>query len=186
MLTLASMMPGMTRNRYISLIRAFVAVADTANMTAAANALHLTQGAVSQQVKRLEDAFGCSLFERDRRGLRLTLAGERLFGRAKRLPSLNDEIWAEMTTDAVEGGFGSAFLPDLVGTSLALVLKAYAEVFPRVELSLLCGPSPDLARALTARQLDLAIMEEPVGPSAGECLCVSGSSGPEPGPAPRI
>ena len=37
-------------------------------MTAAANALHLTQGAVSQQIKRLEEAFECALFERDRRG----------------------------------------------------------------------------------------------------------------------
>ena len=57
-------------------------------MTAAANALHLTQGAVSQQVKRLEEALGCSLFERDRRGLRLTRAGERLFGKGKRLLGL--------------------------------------------------------------------------------------------------
>ena len=166
------MMPGMTRNLDTSLIRTFVAVADTASMTAAANALHLTQGAVSQQVKRLEEALGCSLFERDRRGLRLTLAGERLFGRAKRLLSMNDEIWAEMTTDAVEGRVRLGVPPDLVGTRLAPVLKAYADAFPRVEVSLLCGPSPDLARALAAGQVDLAVIEELVGPSAGECLCV--------------
>ena len=166
------MMPGMTRNLDTSLIRTFVAVTDTASMTAAANALHLTQGAVSQQVKRLEEALGCSLFERDRRGLRLTLAGERLFGRARRLLSLNDEIWAEMTTDVIEGRVRLGVPPDLVGTRLGPVLKAYADAFPRVEVSLLCGPSPDLARALAAGQVDLAVMEEPVGPSAGECLCV--------------
>ena len=92
-------------------------------VSTAANALHLTQGAVSQQVKRLEEALECSLFERDRRGLRLTLAGERLFGRAKRLLSLNDEIWAEMTTNAVEGRVRLGVPPDLVGTRLAPVLK---------------------------------------------------------------
>ncbi len=81
------------RNLDTSLLRAFVAVADTAGMTAAANLLHLTQAAVSQQIKRLEEALGAQLFERDRRGLRLTNAGERLYGRAKRLLALNDEIW---------------------------------------------------------------------------------------------
>ena len=162
----------MTRNLDTSLIRTFVAVADTASMTGAANTLHLTQGAVSQHVKRLEEVLGCSLFERDRRGLRLTLAGERLFGRAKRLLSLNDEIWAEMTTDVVEGRVRLGVPPDLVGTRLTPVLKAYADAFPRVDLSLLCGPSPDLTRALAAGQVDLVVAEERVGPSAGECLRV--------------
>ena len=165
-------MLSMARNLDTGLVRTFVAVADTASMTAAANALHLTQGAVSQQVRRLEEALGCSLFERDRRGLRLTLAGERLFGRAKRLLSLNDEIWAEMTTNAVGGRVRLGVPPDLVGTRLAPVLKAYADAFPQVELFLLCGPSPDLAGALAAGQVDLAVVEEAAGPSAGECLCV--------------
>ena len=44
----------MIRNLDTTLIRTFVTVADKASMTAAANVLHLTQGAVSQQVKRLE------------------------------------------------------------------------------------------------------------------------------------
>ena len=157
----------MMRNFVTSLVRTFVTVADTASMTAAANALHLTQGAVSQQVRRLEEALGCSPFERDQRGLRLTLAGERLFSRAKRLLSLNDEIWAEMTTDAVEGGVRLGVPPDLVGTRLAPVLKAYADAFPRVEISLLCGPSPDLARVLASGQVDLALVKEPVGPIRG-------------------
>lgn len=141
-------------------------------MTSAANALHLTQGAVGQQVKRLEDAFGRSLFERDRRGLRLTPAGERLLGRAKRLLALHDEIWAEMTDGAVEGRVRLGVPDDLVGTHLAPVLKAYVEAFSRVEVSLACGSSPELIAALAAGQADLAVAEEPTGPSMGECLVV--------------
>jgi len=113
----------MTRNLDTGLVRTFVAVADKASMTAAANALHLTQGAVSQQVKRLEETLGCSLFERDRRGLRLTRPGERLFGQARKLLALNDEIWAEMTTVAVDGQVRLGVPPDLVGSHLAPVLK---------------------------------------------------------------
>lgn len=75
----------MIRDLDTTLIRTFVTAADKASMTAAANALHLTQGAVSQQVKRLEEVLGQSLFERDRRGLRLTRSGERLLDKARRL-----------------------------------------------------------------------------------------------------
>ena len=163
----------MVRNLDTVLIRTFVAVADRASMTAAANALHLTQGAVSQQVKRLEDVLGCSLFERSRRGLRLTRSGEQLFAKGKRLLGLNDEILAEMTTDRVAGRVRVGVPYDLVGTLLSPVLKAYAEAYPLVEISLVCASSPELADALSAGTIDLAVIEEPVGAwSAGECLCV--------------
>ncbi|WP_421916776.1 LysR substrate-binding domain-containing protein [Mesorhizobium sp.] len=162
----------MIRNLDMALIRTFVAVADKASMTAAANALHLTQGAVSQQVKRLEEALGGSLFQRDRRGLRLTRAGERLFDKAKRLLGLNDEIWAEMAGSVVAGQVRLGVPYDLVGTVLAPVLKAYANAYPQVEISLVCASSPELAAALAAGTIDLAVIEERVGPSAGECLAI--------------
>ncbi|WP_244730758.1 LysR family transcriptional regulator [Mesorhizobium sp. 113-3-3] len=162
----------MIRNLDTALMRTFVTVADKASMTAAANALHLTQGAVSQQVKRLEEVLGCSLFERDRRGLRLTRSGERLFDKAKRLLSLNDEIWAEMAGSAVAGQVRLGVPYDLVGTLLAPVLKAYAETYPQVEISLVCASSPELAAALAAGTIDLAVIEERVGPTSGECLAI--------------
>ena len=165
-------MQAMIRNLDTALIRTFVTVADKASMTAAANALHLTQGAVSQQVKRLEETLGCSLFERDRRGLRLTRPGERLFGKAKRLLGLNDEIWAEMAGTEVAGQVRLGVPYDLVGTLLAPVMKAYAEAYPQVEISLLCAASPDLTAALASGTIDLAVIEERVGPTAGECLAI--------------
>ncbi|WP_181174303.1 LysR substrate-binding domain-containing protein [Mesorhizobium sp. B2-3-11] len=163
---------GMIRNLDTSLVRTFVTVADKASMTAAANALHLTQGAVSQQVKRLEETLGCSLFERDRRGLRLTHSGERLFDKARRLLSLNDEIWTDMMGSAVAGQVRLGVPYDLVGTLLAPVLKTYAEAYPQVEISLVCASSPELAAALAAGTIDLAVIEERVGPTSGECLAI--------------
>src|SRR5215203_683355 len=117
----------MARNIDTSLLRAFVAVAETAGMTAAANLLNVTQAAVSQQIKRLEEAFGAELFERQRRGLRLTAAGERLFAKAKRMLALNDEIWAEMTTPIYEGGVRLGIPYDLVHSYLPLVLKTFSQ-----------------------------------------------------------
>jgi len=162
----------MMRNLDTSLVRSFVAAADHASMTAAGNALNLTQGAVSQQIKRLEEALGCSLFDRDRRGLRLTPLGERLFGKAKHLLSLNDEIWSDMTTDAVDGRVRLGVPYDLVGTWLPPVLKAYAEACPKVEVSLVCGSSPELAAALGTGEADLALIEAPEDAPAGECLSI--------------
>lgn len=162
----------MMRNLDTTLVRTFVTAADNASMTAAANALNLTQGAVSQQIRRLEELLGCALFERDRRGLRLTPPGERLFGKAKRLLSLNDEIWGDMTRDAIGGRVRLGVPYDLVGAWLAPVLKAYAEACPQVEISLACASSPELTGLLAAGEIDLAVIEEPVGPSAGECLAI--------------
>jgi DNA-binding transcriptional LysR family regulator len=162
----------MARNLDLTLLRTFVSVADRASMTAAANALHMTQGAVSQQVRRLEDLLGGPLFERDRRGLRMTAFGERLLGRARGVLELNDEIWADMTGVKVEGAVRLGAPYDLVGTCLTPILKTYADAYPQVEISLVCAPSPDLIDALARGEIDLAVIEEPVGTSNAECLGV--------------
>ena len=54
----------MRRDIDIGLLRAFVAVVETGSVTGAAALLNLTQAAVSQQLKRLEELFGTALFER--------------------------------------------------------------------------------------------------------------------------
>ena len=162
----------MVRNFDITLIRTFTAVADQGSMTIAANMLHLTQGAVSQQVKRLEDMLGCALFERDKRGLRLTDAGERLLGNARRLLLLNDDIWADMTEQTIQGSVRLGVPYDLVGATLAPVLKSYAERHPQVEISLVCASSPELLEELEKGAIDLCVVEEPFGVSRGECLAV--------------
>ena len=160
----------MARNLDTALLRAFVTVAETGGMTAAANLLHLTQAAVSQQIKRLEDGFECTLLERDRRGMTLTNAGERLFGKAKRLVAMNDEVWADMTTPAFSGELKLGVPFDLVGTYLPPILKSFANTYPQVEISLVCLSSPQLLQALADGTVDVALVEEPAGKSAGECL----------------
>jgi DNA-binding transcriptional LysR family regulator len=162
----------MARNIDIALIRTFVAVADHAGMTVAANALNLTQSAVSQHVARLEEFLGTELFVRERRSIRLSSAGERLLGKARRMLALNEEIWADMTSDRMDGRVRLGVPYDLAGMAIAPVLKAYAEACPQVEVSLACATSPDLIAALGRGELDLALVEEPAGASRGECLAV--------------
>jgi DNA-binding transcriptional LysR family regulator len=162
----------MAKNVNTSLLRAFMAVAETSGMTSAANVLSLTQAAVSQQIKRLEDSFGCQLFERDRRGMKLTEAGERLFGQAKRLLALNDEIWAEMTSPLYEGEVRLGVPHDLVNAYLPPVLKSFAKAYPKVKIALVCRPSLDLLSALGTGQVDLTLVEERVPGADAEVLAV--------------
>ena len=93
----------MAREIDLSLLRAFVTVSATGGMTAAGRHLNLTQAAVSQQIKRLEEQFETQLFDRSQRRLAMTPSGERLFAHAERILSLNDEIWGLMTSPAFEG-----------------------------------------------------------------------------------
>ena len=66
----------MHRDIDTALLRAFIAVVETGSVTTAAALLNLTQAAVSQQIKRLEELFGMRLFERTTRlALRLTVSG---------------------------------------------------------------------------------------------------------------
>lgn len=160
----------MIRNLDTALLRSFVTVADAGGMTAAARSRHMTQGAVSQQIKRLEEALGETLFVRGRGGLRLTAAGERLIGKARRLLALNDEIVADMAAGALAGTVRLGVPYDLVGTCLMPAIRGFAEACPQVELSLTCGSSPDLAGRLAAGELDVAVLEEPIGKAGGECL----------------
>lgn len=160
----------MTHNIDTALLRTFVTVAEAGSMTAAARILHMTQGAVSQQVRRLEDSFGGALFLRAHGGPRLTPAGERLIGKARRLLLLNDEIWSDMTAATPAGRVRLGVPFDLVGACLAPVIKAYVEACPQVDLSLVCGSSPELADRLAGGALDLAIVEEPLDVAGGECL----------------
>jgi DNA-binding transcriptional LysR family regulator len=150
----------MPHNVDTALLRAFVAVAETSGMTAAANVLNVTQAAVSQQIKRLEETFGCQLFERQRKGLALTTAGERLFGRAKRLLALNDEIWSEMTTPLYEGEVRLGIPNDLINTYLPTFLKGFAQSYPKVRITLVCLTTPRLLEKLHAGEIDLTLTTE--------------------------
>ncbi len=160
----------MPHNLDISQIRAFVTVVDSGGMTAAGNVLNLTQAAVSQQVKRLEEMLGEELITRDRRGMKLTSAGERLFGRAKRLLALNDEIWTEMTTPVYEGEVRLGIPSDIITTYLPTFLKNFARSYPKVQVCLRSGSSAKLRSELAAGKVDMVLATELACDPDGENL----------------
>jgi DNA-binding transcriptional LysR family regulator len=81
----------MARTLDIAPLRSFVAVADCGGFQRAARSVHLSQGAISQHVRRLEAAVGRPLVVRHGRGSRFTLDGERLLTQARRILAVHDE-----------------------------------------------------------------------------------------------
>jgi len=160
----------MPRNLDTALLRAFAAVAETGGMTKAAALLNLTQAAVSQQVKRLEEQFGQRLFERDRRGLRLTPAGERLLARVGRLLALNDEVWATMTAPDFAGEVRLGTPSDIVRVYLPPLLKRFHQAWPRVRVTLISETSTRLLEMLDRREIDLTLTTEVGVRAHGEAL----------------
>ncbi|WP_028656193.1 LysR family transcriptional regulator [Nocardioides sp. J54] len=81
----------MTKILDIAPLRSLVAIADCGGFQRAADHLHLSQGAVSQHVRRLEGVVGTRLVEKHGRGSRFTVAGERLLAHARQVLAAHDE-----------------------------------------------------------------------------------------------
>jgi DNA-binding transcriptional LysR family regulator len=160
----------MPRNLDTALMRSFVAVAETGGTTRAAAVLHLTQAAVSQQVKRLEEGLGRELFRRDRSRMELTAAGERLLAKARRLLAVNDEIWATMAGPQPEGEVRLGVPHDLTGPFLPQLLRAFGRDRPGVRVVLRNATSPLIRQALARDELDLGVTNEAGCDPGGEVL----------------
>ena len=158
------------RNLDTQLIRTFATAAETGSMTRTARVLNLTQGAVSQHIKRLEEQFGKQLFNRHRRGLTLTQAGERLAGRARRMLQINDELWVDMTTPQFAGRIVLGVPIDLISGQLPSILRTFAQAYPDIEIDLQCGTSPDLRAQFETGAIDVVLLEECGGPLFGNLL----------------
>ncbi len=160
----------MSRHFDTQLLRTFATVAEIGNMTQASRVLNLTQGAVSQHIKRLETQLGSTLFRRERPGLSLTAAGDRLFGRARRLLAINDELWNDMTAQHCQGRVSLGVPVDLVAGRLPSLLRLFAEAYPDIEIDLKCDTSPDLRTQFDAGLLDLTLVEGLEEQAAGAVL----------------
>lgn len=161
----------MLKNLDIGLIRTFVTVAETQNMTKAADGLFLTQGAVSQQIRRLEESLEVRLFDRHRRTLKLTSRGVAFLKQANGLLELNDAIISETVVPEIVGVVRLGVPFDLVTDYLPIVLQDFAENYPEIEVSLYCEASGKLIEMVANDELDIAIAEEPMESAKGECLC---------------
>ncbi|GAA6161479.1 LysR family transcriptional regulator [Ruegeria sp. HU-ET01832] len=148
------------RNLDITTLRSFVAVADQGGVTRAAGFLHLTQSAVSMQLKRLEELLGLDLLDRSGRTIALTPSGEQLLAYARRMVALNDEVISKLTDQAYEGEVVLGVPHDIVYPAIPRVLKQFNADFPRVRIQLVSSFSLQLKDMFKKGECDLILTTE--------------------------
>lgn len=125
-----------SRNLDLASLRSVVAIVDTGTMTRAAARLHLTQSAISMQIKRLEATLNNTLFDRKPQGLKPTPTGEQLVHYARKLLALNDEAWSRLTAPDFEGEVALGCPSDIVDNWVPKALSRFARDYPRVQVRL--------------------------------------------------
>ena len=133
-------------------LRAFATAARLGNLTRTAEALHLTQPAITAQIKALEEALGVALFDRRPGGISLTRAGELLLPDAEHILTTAGhllgrarELQGEVTGQLVLGTLG-----DPESLRLGSLLSALAEKLPLLEIKTRQGAAEDLREQVAA------------------------------------
>jgi LysR family transcriptional regulator, regulator for metE and metH len=147
-------------------LRLVAAIAETGSVTLAGNRLHLTQSALSHQLRDAEEQLGVPLFERRDRRMALTAAGERLLQSAR---TILDEL-ARVEKEIQEcNGNGAAKGVLRLSTECYTVyhwlpprLRLFQQKFPAVDFQLVLEATDSPFKALLEGKLDLAIVCDPI------------------------
>ena len=144
-------------------LRSLVAIADAGKLATAAERVHLSQSALSHQIRALEDHHGLALFERTRQGLQFTAAGERLLTLARSV--LAEVSAAERDLQRMKGETTGELRIALECHTcfdwLMPVMHAFRQRWPEVEVDLVAGFHAEPLALLKEGRADLVIGSAP-------------------------
>jgi DNA-binding transcriptional LysR family regulator len=146
-------------------LKAFVAIAESGTFTAGAARVHVTQAAISMQIRQLENETGAQLFVRAPRRVILTEAGEKLLVRAYVILREHDAALEEMAalTGAHRGRLRIGSASAMVAADpLPQILRELKKTHDAVETSVASGTSEELVQQVLAGELDVAFVSLPV------------------------
>ena len=158
------------RNLDMTSLRSFVAIADAGGVTRAAGFLNLTQSAVAMQIKRLEEVLNLDLLDRSGRKVALTAAGEQLLGYARRMLTLNDEVFGRLTEAAHHGEVVLGVPHELVYPAIPQVMQRFSKDFPKMRIQLLSAFTRTLKSQFSRGECDIILTTEETVEPGGETL----------------
>ncbi|MGO1001160.1 LysR family transcriptional regulator [Lysobacter sp. CA196] len=141
-----------------TLLRTFVAVNDAGGFTRAAERLHLTQSAVSHQIRRLEEHVGRALLHRTTRRLTLTEDGEDFLRHAEQILQSLDALSRRFQPSPITGAVRFGVPENFIGDRLPNLLCQFTRAFPNVRMDVSVSMSMDLRQMVDADELDLAVV----------------------------
>ncbi|WP_176085903.1 LysR substrate-binding domain-containing protein [Martelella sp. HB161492] len=147
----------MTAPLDLDLVKTFVAVVESGNLSSAALRIGRSQSAVSMQMQRLEQHVGKTLLIRQARTVVPNSTGSEFLIYARRLLKLSDEAQASVIKPQ-ETGRVRIGVPDCLISLLPPILEEFAADHPLISIELVCDPSSRLVPSLDAGDLDLALI----------------------------
>ena len=141
-------------------LRCFLAVAETQSFTRAAERVGRTQSAVSQQIKKLEEMAGVSLFNRHSREAIITVEGETLLGYARQMLATKQELFSHLSASDIRGEIRFGTPEDFATTYLPDVLAAFAQAYPQTRLNVECDLTVNLQTRFAQGAYDLILIKQ--------------------------
>jgi DNA-binding transcriptional LysR family regulator len=142
-------------------LKTLLAVARLGTFVAAGNRVGLTQSAVSAQMRTLERATGCALFDRSGRSAVLNAAGARALPLAEQMLALYEQLCSPEVADGYHGGLTLGAIATAQTGMLPAALVRLRALAPKVRTSLVPGVSLNLLSSVDAGEVDMAIIIRP-------------------------
>lgn len=142
-------------------LRYFVAVAETLSFSRAAEQLHMSQPPLSQQIKLLEEDLGVILFERTRRMVKLTQAGDLFYRQATDILQRYAEAreLCALSRDGRAGKLRLAFTASVpMFEAFPQLLHAFRQSYPRIDIDLRHLSTGEQLQALQANEIDIGFL----------------------------
>ncbi|KAA5539714.1 LysR family transcriptional regulator [Roseiconus nitratireducens] len=143
-------------------LRYFLQVCQHRSFTRAAEALGISQPALSRSIQKLEAELGQPVLERKNRSLDLTAAGTLLRSRAQQILDLVEDTAAEISDDGRTGRLRVAAIPTIAPYFLPGLLKAFSTKYPEANLIVQEQTTDDLLRSCSQGEIDVGFLVLPV------------------------
>jgi DNA-binding transcriptional LysR family regulator len=151
-------------------LQTFLAVAQTRSFTQAAARLGIRQPTVSQHVRKLEEATGRVLVQRDTHTVTITTDGEAMIGFARSILAAHEQAAGYFSGQRPHGRLRIGMSDDLALTRLPQILRDFRQDNPLVDLDLTIDQSGTLHRRLENDRLDLFVGKRPRGEHRGQLV----------------
>ncbi|WP_445382543.1 hydrogen peroxide-inducible genes activator [Robiginitalea sp. IMCC43444] len=149
----------------ITQLQYVLAVAEYRNFTVAAEKSFVTQPTLSMQVQKLEDELDIQIFDRSKKPISITEAGQKIVDQARNI--VNEAARIKDIVDQEKGFIGGTYtlgiIPTVMPTLLPMFLKTFINSYPKVQLMIKEQSTESLIKNLREGHLDAAIAATPLG-----------------------
>ncbi|MBR3310867.1 MAG: LysR family transcriptional regulator [Solobacterium sp.] len=148
----------------LRILRYFLMITKTENITKAAELLHITQPTLSRQIRKLEEELGVPLFERDVRKMRLTAEGMLLKERAEEIIELSDKTVSDLKTNSESLSGVIRITTGLIRSTalLSKMMSAFRKQYPGVLFEVFTSTADTGRYQLERGLIDFGVMLEPI------------------------